>query len=93
MGLHRKCSRVTICLFPSANCISYHPKAKGPIILKEDTTRQLLSCVLWVLKNAERPLLRLWWAELSAPRLQTMLEILRICISCFQYKVGSDFHD
>ncbi len=68
-------------------CVLLH-QAKGPIIMKEDTTRHLLSCVLWVLKNTERPLLRLWWSELSTPRLQTMLEILRICVSCFQYKVG-----
>ena len=62
-------------------------QSKGPIILKEETTRNFLACVLWVLKNIDKTLLKLWWTELGSARLQTMLEILRICISCFQYKV------
>ncbi len=62
-------------------------QAKGPIILREETTRHLLICFLWVIKNVERSVLRTWWTELSHNRLQTLLEILRISVSCFQYKV------
>ena len=63
------------------------PNAKGPIILKDETTRHLLLCVLWVIKYMDKPLLKQWWSELSTIRLQTLLEILRISLSCFQYKV------
>ena len=48
----------------------------------------MLTCVLWVLKNIDKALLKLWWSEMSLQRLQVLLEILRISISCFQYKVG-----
>ncbi len=62
-------------------------QARGPIILKEETTRNLLTCVIWVLKNVEKSVLKMWWSDISIVRLQTLLEVLRICISCFQYKV------
>jgi len=64
------------------------PNAKGPIVVKEETTRHLLLCLLWVFKNVDRSLQLQWWSEMSAARLQTVLEILRICVSCFQYKVS-----
>ena len=63
------------------------PNAKGPIMLSAETTKNLLVCVLWVLKNVDKSVLKFWWAEMSSLRLQTLLEILRICISCFQYRV------
>ena len=56
-------------------------------MLKEKTTRNLLICVLWVLKNVEKSVLKQWWTELPTHRLLTLLEILRITLSCFQYKV------
>ena len=68
------------------------PNVKGPIIFKEATTRHLLICFLWVLKNVDKPILKQWWIELPHNRLQTLLEVLRITLSCFQYKV-SDLND
>ncbi len=65
------------------------PKMGGPIILREQTTRHLLICFLWVLKNVDKSLLKQWWIELPHNRLQTLLEVLRITLSCFQYKVSS----
>jgi hypothetical protein len=62
------------------------PNPKAPIMLKEKTTRNLLICVLWVLKNVEKSVLKQWWTELPTHRLLTLLEILRITLSCFQYK-------
>ena len=62
-------------------------QSKGPIVLKEHTTRNLLLCFLWVLKNVEKSVLKQWWTELPHNRLLTLLEVLRITLSCFQYKV------
>ena len=77
-------------LFQSEIILFLFLQSKGPIILKEETTRHFLACVIWVLKNIDKTLLKQWWSELGSARLQIMLEILRICISCFQYKVGED---
>lgn len=63
------------------------PNTRGPITFKETTTRHLLICFLWVLKNVDKSILRQWWIELPHNRLQTLLEVLRITLSCFQYKV------
>jgi hypothetical protein len=57
-------------------------------VLKEPTTRNLLLCFLWVLKNVEKSVLKQWWTELPHNRLLTLLEVLRITLSCFQYKVS-----
>ncbi|XP_071743636.1 dedicator of cytokinesis protein 7 isoform X2 [Lepeophtheirus salmonis] len=63
-----------------------HSKGPVPMVLKEETTRHLLICFLWVIKNIEGNTLKQWWSELSSPKLQILLELLRITISCFQYK-------
>ena len=63
------------------------PNASGPVIFKEATTRHLLICFLWVLKNVDKSILKQWWIELPHNRLHTLLEVLRITLSCFQYKV------
>ena len=43
-------------------------QTKGPIVLKEQTTRNLLLCFLWVLKNVEKSVLKQWWTELPHNR-------------------------
>ena len=50
-------------------------------------------CFLWVIKNVEKSVLRMWWTDLSHNRLQALLEILRITVSCFQYKVKDKTKD
>eukprot|EP00095_Tigriopus_kingsejongensis_P000113 snap_masked-scaffold265_size231475-processed-gene-1.10 protein:Tk00113 transcript:snap_masked-scaffold265_size231475-processed-gene-1.10-mRNA-1 annotation:"dedicator of cytokinesis protein 7-like isoform x2" len=62
------------------------PHPNGPILLKEETTKHLLICFLWVIKHLDKSILKLWWSEISHNRLQILLEILRLCVSCFQYK-------
>ncbi|XP_075527914.1 dedicator of cytokinesis isoform X1 [Dermacentor variabilis] len=54
--------------------------------LKEEATRHLLVCFLWVLKNADQRTLRQWWADWPLHRLQRLLDVLYICVSCFEYK-------
>ncbi|GBM46681.1 Dedicator of cytokinesis protein 7 [Araneus ventricosus] len=55
-------------------------------LLKGDTTKHLLMCVLWVLKNVDRKVLRSWWADWKPRKLHQLLEIMYICISCFEYR-------
>ncbi|XP_046985251.1 dedicator of cytokinesis protein 7 [Schistocerca americana] len=54
--------------------------------LSSDTTRNLLICFLWVIKNVDKTVLKHWWTELPSQRLHQLLEVLNICISCFEYK-------
>ncbi|KAG8222990.1 hypothetical protein J437_LFUL002713 [Ladona fulva] len=54
--------------------------------LSSETSRNLLICFLWVIKNVDKNVLKLWWAELPLTRIHQLLEVLNICISCFEYK-------
>ncbi|CAH0558208.1 unnamed protein product [Brassicogethes aeneus] len=54
--------------------------------ISADVTRNLLTCVLWVLKNVERDSLSQWLAEVSSSRLATLLHLLDACTSCFEYR-------
>ncbi|PSN35267.1 Dedicator of cytokinesis protein 7 [Blattella germanica] len=54
--------------------------------LSSETTRNLLICFLWVIKNVDKNVLKQWWTELPCQRLHQLLELLNICISCFEYK-------
>jgi hypothetical protein len=55
----------------------------GPV-----STRNLLVCFLWVLKSVDSELLSLWWNSLSITRLNLLINVLDLCVSCFEYKVG-----
>lgn len=54
--------------------------------LSFDATRNLLACFCWVVKNLDRSVLRQWLADLSQLRLTQLLDILQLCVSCFEYK-------
>lgn len=54
----------------------------GPV-----STRNLLICFLWVLKNIDTELLNLWWNSLSTTRLNLLINVVDLCVSCFEYKV------
>lgn len=54
--------------------------------LREDTSRHLLLCFLWLLRNADRRTLKHSLAEWRPIKLQRFVAILRKCASCFQYK-------
>lgn len=49
-------------------------------------TRHLLACYIWVIKNVEKTILNKWVSGLSPHRMYQMLQVLNICIPCFEYK-------
>uniref|UniRef100_A0A8C9VJG7 Dedicator of cytokinesis 6 n=1 Tax=Scleropages formosus TaxID=113540 RepID=A0A8C9VJG7_SCLFO len=58
--------------------------------LSAESSRTLLVCFLWVLKNADAVLLERWVSDLSVVQINRLLDLLHLCISCFEYKVGPD---
>uniref|UniRef100_A0A8B9GF97 Dedicator of cytokinesis 8 n=1 Tax=Amazona collaria TaxID=241587 RepID=A0A8B9GF97_9PSIT len=61
--------------------------------LSPDTTRNLLICFLWIMKNADQNLIQKWIADLPSMQLNRILDLLFICVSCFEYKVGETWPD
>ncbi|NWY46142.1 DOCK8 protein, partial [Sylvia atricapilla] len=54
--------------------------------LGPDTTRNLLICFLWIMKNADQKLIQKWVADLPSMQLNRILDLLFLCVSCFEYK-------
>uniref|UniRef100_A0A8C7F1M0 Dedicator of cytokinesis 7 n=1 Tax=Oncorhynchus kisutch TaxID=8019 RepID=A0A8C7F1M0_ONCKI len=52
-----------------------------------ESSRSLLICLLWVLKNADQCVLQKWFTDLSVSQLNRLLDMLFLCVSCFEYKV------
>uniref|UniRef100_A0A8C6V1M5 Dedicator of cytokinesis 8 n=1 Tax=Neogobius melanostomus TaxID=47308 RepID=A0A8C6V1M5_9GOBI len=67
--------------------VSMASMGKSVATLPADTSRNLLVCFLWVMKNAERSLIQRWTVDMPPSQLQKLLELLTICISCFEYRV------
>uniref|UniRef100_A0A663FIS2 Dedicator of cytokinesis 8 n=1 Tax=Aquila chrysaetos chrysaetos TaxID=223781 RepID=A0A663FIS2_AQUCH len=61
--------------------------------LGPDTTRNLLICFLWIMKNADQNLIQKWIADLPSMQLNRILDLLFICVSCFEYKVSETWPD
>ncbi|XP_018614774.1 dedicator of cytokinesis protein 8 isoform X2 [Scleropages formosus] len=59
-------------------------KASGT--LSAETSRNLLVCFLWIMKNADQSLIQKWTMDMPSPQLNRLLELLTICISCFEYR-------
>ncbi|MGH0129310.1 UNVERIFIED_CONTAM: hypothetical protein FKN15_001940 [Acipenser sinensis] len=55
--------------------------------LSAESSRNLLVCFLWVLKNADEDDLEKWFSELSVLQINRLLDLLHLCVSCFEYKV------
>uniref|UniRef100_A0ABM5FQN4 Dedicator of cytokinesis protein 6 isoform X6 n=1 Tax=Pogona vitticeps TaxID=103695 RepID=A0ABM5FQN4_9SAUR len=55
-------------------------------MLSAEASRNLLVCLLWVLKNADESMLHRWLADLSALQVNRLLDLLYLCVSCFEYK-------
>uniref|UniRef100_A0A8C0KZJ3 Dedicator of cytokinesis 7 n=1 Tax=Canis lupus dingo TaxID=286419 RepID=A0A8C0KZJ3_CANLU len=53
-----------------------------------ESSRSLLICLLWVLKNADETVLQKWFTDLSVLQLNRLLDLLYLCVSCFEYKVS-----
>ena len=56
--------------------------------LSEETTRNLLACFLWVVKNVDQHILHAWWSDMSIHRLNQIIDVLYFCVSIFEYKVS-----
>ncbi|KAH1002867.1 hypothetical protein HUJ04_008902 [Dendroctonus ponderosae] len=69
---------------PTSTCDSFQASRK--LGVNAEATRNLLTCVLWTLKNVERDSLCQWMSELTATRLATLLHLLDACTSCFEYR-------
>lgn len=69
---------------PTYNYLNDQIKNKSP--LSTENTRHLLACCIWVLKNLEKTVLYRWILGLSPHRVHQMLQVLNICIPCFEYK-------
>uniref|UniRef100_A0A8C4GQK6 Dedicator of cytokinesis 8 n=1 Tax=Dicentrarchus labrax TaxID=13489 RepID=A0A8C4GQK6_DICLA len=61
---------------------------KSVATLAADTSRHLLVCFLWVMKNADRSLIQRWTIDMPPSQLNKLLELLTICVSCFEYRVS-----
>nr|XP_057925533.1 dedicator of cytokinesis protein 8 isoform X2 [Doryrhamphus excisus] len=59
---------------------------KSIATLAADTSRHLLVCFLWVMKNADRSLIQRWTVDMPPSLLNKLLELLTICLSCFEYR-------
>uniref|UniRef100_A0A671UVQ0 Dedicator of cytokinesis 6 n=1 Tax=Sparus aurata TaxID=8175 RepID=A0A671UVQ0_SPAAU len=54
--------------------------------LSAECSRTLLVSFLWVLKNADAALLERWVSDLSVQQINRLLDLLHLCVSCFEYK-------
>lgn len=45
------------------------------------------------MKNADQNLIQKWIADLPSMQLNRILDLLFICVSCFEYKVGETWPD
>uniref|UniRef100_A0A1A8V8K1 Dedicator of cytokinesis 8 n=1 Tax=Nothobranchius furzeri TaxID=105023 RepID=A0A1A8V8K1_NOTFU len=61
-------------------------QGKSVATLAADTSRHLLVCFLWVMKNADRSLIQRWTVNMHPSHLNKLLELLTICVSCFEYR-------
>ncbi|XP_041104640.1 dedicator of cytokinesis protein 8-like isoform X1 [Polyodon spathula] len=59
---------------------------KSSGVLTAETSRNLLICFLWIMKNADQNLVQKWAMDLPSSQLNRLLELLYICVSCFEYK-------
>ncbi|XP_061881714.1 dedicator of cytokinesis protein 8 isoform X1 [Entelurus aequoreus] len=60
-------------------------QGKSVATLAADTSRHLLVCFLWVMKNADRSLIQRWTVDMPPSQLNKLMELLTICLSCFEY--------
>uniref|UniRef100_A0A6Q2Y2U4 Dedicator of cytokinesis 7 n=1 Tax=Esox lucius TaxID=8010 RepID=A0A6Q2Y2U4_ESOLU len=64
-----------------------NPQASRPHgTFSAESSRSLLICLLWVLKNADECVLQKWFTDLSVSQLNRLLDMLYLCVSCFEYK-------
>uniref|UniRef100_A0A4W3H0W9 Dedicator of cytokinesis 6 n=1 Tax=Callorhinchus milii TaxID=7868 RepID=A0A4W3H0W9_CALMI len=59
--------------------------------LSAESSRILLISFLWVLKNCDEDVLQKWFTDLSVFQLNRLLDLLFLCVSCFEYKGKKTF--
>ena len=64
---------------------SKHSKVAITHTLSKDLTQQLLICFCWVIKNIDKGTLKHWIRELSPQRVHQFVDLLQLCVSCFEY--------
>lgn len=85
---HLKWKKRKLSLSPLSTFFPLWPQgSRSGCPLSAESSRTLLVCVLWVLKNAEPALLQHWAADLSLPQLGRLLDLLYLCLAAFEYKV------
>lgn len=52
----------------------------------EETSRDLLICFLWLLKNVDSSILRQFWTQITREQLQNVIQLLDLSIATFEYK-------
>ncbi|XP_069784055.1 dedicator of cytokinesis protein 7-like isoform X2 [Narcine bancroftii] len=67
-----------------SSSISWFPGSSS--IMSAEVTQTLLFCFLWVLKNANESALKEWILGLPAQQLLSLLELLDLCVSAFEYE-------
>uniref|UniRef100_A0A672HIZ2 Dedicator of cytokinesis 8 n=1 Tax=Salarias fasciatus TaxID=181472 RepID=A0A672HIZ2_SALFA len=75
-------------VYVSVSLLSCSQHGKSIATLPADTSRHLLVCFLWVMKNADRSLIQRWTVDMPPSQLNKLLELLTICVSCFEYRVS-----
>ncbi|XP_028405418.1 dedicator of cytokinesis protein 7-like [Dendronephthya gigantea] len=59
-------------------------KSQAPS-LTPDSTRRLLLCFLWVIKNEDSNVLKEWWARQPSSTICRLLDVLDLCTTIFKY--------
>ncbi|XP_071954468.1 dedicator of cytokinesis protein 7-like [Antedon mediterranea] len=54
--------------------------------MTEESTKDLLMCFMWVVKNVEASSLQQWWSGLGVQRFIQLLDVFYYCLCCFEYK-------
>eukprot|EP00062_Callorhinchus_milii_P008194 gi/632950629/ref/XP_007890827.1/ PREDICTED: dedicator of cytokinesis protein 8 isoform X3 [Callorhinchus milii] len=54
--------------------------------LTSETSRTMLICFLWILKNVDESLINKWLSDLTVSQINKILDLLHLCVSCFDYK-------
>uniref|UniRef100_A0A7N6AP65 Dedicator of cytokinesis 8 n=1 Tax=Anabas testudineus TaxID=64144 RepID=A0A7N6AP65_ANATE len=80
------------CIHISVFLLSSFQQGKSVATLAADTSRHLLVCFLWVMKNADKSLIQRWTIDMPPSQLNKLLELLTICVSCFEYRVSLVIH-
>ncbi|CAB4004072.1 Hypothetical predicted protein, partial [Paramuricea clavata] len=60
-------------------------KSQQPSLTPE-STRKLLLCFLWIIKNEESGVLKEWWARQPSSIVCRLLDVLDLCVTQFRYK-------